>query len=509
MTKRKYLYGAIIFAGVFGVGWLLLSRGSGAPYDDGKFYVTLASLQSKVGFIKEYPWLYFSQFRTASPGLHFLYSALLVPFAKFFPAAQASIAAASFFFAGASVIFLALLRRFRFRPAWLWLLLFVFGSADFLFRLLLARPISLSLAVLLGAYYCLSAKKYWLLLPLAFAYVWLYDGYILLLALPLAFAATELVRHRKISASPLLWTIGGLAAGLVINPFFPNNVLFHHFLLTPPLFLKTIQNSREWQPYDLATLVRNNWIVLVVYFVAFVAAVRAFQNNRGKSGASAPSGPFLLLTVSGLFFVLMLLSRRFVEYWVPFSILFSASQFQGIFSKITWPRLKQSLINHWQLKAAGVLVACLLAIGVADTAKIVSAYFRELPATDAYRGPALWLAENSAGGDIVFNPQWDQFPRLFYWDQKNYYIVGLDPTFLYAYSPDLYRQWREISDDREDKWGSPADLDKTFRQTFRARYVFVEQLRNPVLARYLAAPRAADYFKPVYNGGGITVYEAL
>ena len=50
---------------------------------------------------------------------------------------------------------------------------------------------------------------------------------------------------------------------------------------------------------------------------------------------------------------------------------------------------------------------------------------------DTYRAGAEWMRANVPAGQIVFNTDWDDFPRLFYYDPTHNYVSGLDPTYLY------------------------------------------------------------------------------
>ena len=81
-----------------------------------------------------------------------------------------------------------------------------------------------------------------------------------------------------------------------------------------------------------------------------------------------------------------------------------------------------------------------------------------------------WLQANSAAGDIVLHSDWDEFPLLFYYNDHNYYIVGLDPTFMYKYSPELHTIWVGIT-----KGEKKDQLYETIGTTFQAKFVFLEK----------------------------------
>ncbi|MEK7501243.1 MAG: hypothetical protein AAB642_03930, partial [Patescibacteria group bacterium] len=102
---------------------------------------------------------------------------------------------------------------------------------------------------------------------------------------------------------------------------------------------------------------------------------------------------------------------------------------------------------------------------------------------------SLWLKENSQPGEIVFHTSWDQFGSLFFWNQQNYYINGMDPIFMYEYNPSLY--WKQhfmfttdsahhqtcgkIRCTQEEVEDTAAAL----ANDFKASYVVLRKAQNP------------------------------
>jgi hypothetical protein len=109
-----------------------------------------------------------------------------------------------------------------------------------------------------------------------------------------------------------------------------------------------------------------------------------------------------------------------------------------------------------------------------------------------------WLEEHSEAGDIVFNVRWFEFSPLFFWNQKNFYVGGLDPIFQYAYDPGLYWRCHHLSgkDSVAFTCGVPVCRDGTREDTygalvkdFKARYVVVGKRLNPELYQFFAGDR--------------------
>jgi len=90
------------------------------------------------------------------------------------------------------------------------------------------------------------------------------------------------------------------------------------------------------------------------------------------------------------------------------------------------------------------------------------------------------LMENTLPGERIFHTDWDDFPRLFYYNTQNTYIVGLDPTYLQLYNPELYDLWVDITQ------GDVELPSQVILERFGSRYVhsdlfhedFIDQAEN-------------------------------
>jgi hypothetical protein len=88
-------------------------------------------------------------------------------------------------------------------------------------------------------------------------------------------------------------------------------------------------------------------------------------------------------------------------------------------------------------------------------------------------GPANWLKENTSRGSIIFNAGWDDWPFLFYFNDHNYYLVGLDPIFMYAYDADKYILWFKIINGNVKE-----NLAATIINNFNSRHVVLSKKRK-------------------------------
>ncbi|MGH9905214.1 MAG: hypothetical protein ACRD8U_06465, partial [Pyrinomonadaceae bacterium] len=87
---------------------------------------------------------------------------------------------------------------------------------------------------------------------------------------------------------------------------------------------------------------------------------------------------------------------------------------------------------------------------------------------DYYLDGAEWMRANVPAPQIIFNTDWDDFPRLFYYDPTHNYVSGLDPTYLFDKDPKLSKLYERIT------LGEEEDPGPLIRERFGASYVFTD-----------------------------------
>jgi hypothetical protein len=83
-----------------------------------------------------------------------------------------------------------------------------------------------------------------------------------------------------------------------------------------------------------------------------------------------------------------------------------------------------------------------------------------------------WMKENIPAGERIFNCNWDDFPKLFFYDTMHSYVYGLDPNYLYSKNPEIYKAVMDIT---AGKIEDPAPV---IREKMGARYIFSDSKEN-------------------------------
>jgi hypothetical protein len=322
---------------------------------------------------------------------------------------------------------------------------------------------------------------------LSFVFVWSYSLFPLMVVFAGAYSVTVYLSERRIDLWGVLCSSLGILAGLVINPYFPKNLsLFREHVLMKYAGTYPVDVGVEWYPYEAWPMLGISAVAFAVYFVGLLA----FEYRERERDMK----PLFFLIVSFLLLLMTFRSRRFIEYWPPFAVLFAAFTIG--------PRLK-SVNLVWLARPRDRAIAA-VAAAVVTIAAILwmggclwTARQDVKAETDpvAYRGACEWIAANTPSGSMIFSTDWDDFPMLFYYSPDNTYVVGLDPTYLYDRDPELWKTYAYITLGDED---DPAPL---IRDRFGAEYVFADN-EHP---DFLQIAEDSGDFEKVYEDKFTTV----
>ena len=464
-------------------------------------------------FVPPFPWLPLTTLNNKQyVDHHLLFHILLIPFVRAQdPRLGAKIASA--LFGGLAVVSCYwLLIRYRIRYVLVWLVALLACSAPFLFRLNMAKAPPFAIIFLVIAIHLFFRKKYWPLLPLAFFFTETYDLFPLLIAATVMWIAVVGWTERRVEWRPLMWVLLGVAAGLVINPYFPQNVqlMYEHarMKITPSDFSTKV--GGEWYPYDSWEFLGNSLVACISMVVGYVALDLSERKQNHHPVFFALFSTFLL--------ILMARWRRIAEYWPPFAVMFAAFTLQpwlaGVRSKLPKlpsdimeelkpffdrddvPQTKEDMSIREILKtAAAAFIALLLSVALFLNLRATVKEIGQSEPHDHYREGAQWLEAHVPAGHLIFNTDWDDFPRLFYFDSAHYYVSGLDPNYLYDKSPELSDLYERITLGKED---DPGPL---IRDRFGATYVFSDNGHHD----FFDKARASGWFDIVYEDEQCTI----
>jgi len=467
------------------------------PDNDGFYHIKLAYLMRTEGIKPDFSWLPLSILNAREfYDHHFLFHVFLIPFT--FGDLHLGAKWAAVFFA--SVSFLTvwyLFQRQRIPYAWLWALALLGISDAFLYRMSVTRAQSLSLAVLALGYAWLLEGKYKHLAILSFVYVWMYDAFPLMIALGGLHLISVALIEQRIEYKPLFYISAGVILGILLNPYFPENIIFSYRHMLPKLADATsVRVGNEWYPYETKQLLENSLPALI----AFASGILALGLSTRKMDVRTALG--LLLTL--LFGLMLFQARRFVEYFPPFALIFATFAWAPHFDGAQRELFKPEVDPVPSASAPRRLFAPLM-LSLAVAVSITLSIPRARAALDSskpytlYADSSAWLESHTPAGARVFQTDWDDFPRLFFYNTHNTYLIGLDPTYMQLYNQDIYDLWVKISQGRLE---NPS---RTIVDTFGSHYIHTD-LKHPDFMRVAAKDPG---LKEVYRDDEAVIYEVI
>ena len=441
----------VVFAALFAV---VQFATPGIADNDGYYHIKMGLLVREQGLKPPFVWLPLSILsRDAFYDHHMLYHVFLGLFAGDGTPGALTLGAKIAAVVMPALAFIAvwwLLRGQGVAWASIWAVGLFAVSQAFLYRMSMPRAQSASLLILALALHWMLTRRYRLLIPLGFVYVWAYNAFPLLLALGGLTAAASFLTERRVEWQALAYPAIGIGLALVVNPYFPHNITFILNHLAPKIGESETAVGNEWYPYQTWTVVENSGFSLAAFLLGALAI-----GWRGKRIDRPTLTAFMAAVAFGF---LLFKSRRFVEYYPAFALIFAALSVSPILRSWTADKAR------WQRWIpVGLMAALVVPLGI-TLGQAREAMASSKPA-DLYAEASSWLKTHTPPGGMVFQTDWDDFTRLFFYNTQNLYTIGLDPTYMELYDAGLYAEWVDITQGRVTR---PSDL---IRDRFGAEYV--------------------------------------
>jgi len=425
---------------------------------------------------------------------HFLFHVLQIPFLWFFDEVMAAKLAAVFY--GSLAIFSIYWLLFKYKVDYLlvWFFAILTCANPFYYRMNMAKAPPLTIIFSVLGIYLLFERKYVWLLPVMFAFVWTYSLFPLLWIAAFIWTAIILFNERYFEWRPLTYTTGGMILGNIINPYFPQNLglFWEHFATKIKIGTDfAVPVGGEWYPYSGQQLLTHFPIAMLAMLMGYIL----FRPYLKK----LPEKTTFFLCFVTILLMSQFRSIRFAEYFPPFAILFAAFSWKDFlvtekpelpdeFKRDIEPYLDKDkptekadifgIIKQVAVWVIGIVLVVTMyynfrgiKIGSIEQEGLITS-IKNNEDNLKYKAATDWMKENIPEGERIFNCNWDDFPKLFFFNTKHAYVYGLDPNYLYSENPDLYKLLGDITSGKTD------DAAPVIREKFGARYIFADAREN-------------------------------
>lgn len=330
-------------------------------------------------------------------------------------------------------------------------------------RLFMVRPHVLAIFAFIGLIgFLIRRQPKWVLafsLVFSLAYHAIYVPGLFFLAMIVSsfiYQSPKFLEIRKVS----LFGIVGLVLGILLNPYFPSNLVSAwQISQIPGLMTGALSHISFGQ--ELYAVGSNHFLQLLMSSLLVTVAGIYFW---GKSTDSDEKVDFYLLVLLCFFTgALAFLSRRGAEYFVPSTVFLFIFTAKSLWSKDyeMWKRLL--------FPVGGIVLITIFFIKDVQRATQVK--------KEKYVEDSLLAARILPDESIkVFNCEWDLAPYILYQKPKARVTDLLDPSLLYFANPPLFQAKSKL---QQGLVGNPQAL---LKELFRADYVFCQ---NPVIVQQL------------------------
>ena len=516
------------------VAYLILSSPN-VPDPDSFYHIRHASIYRTNGIAqKAFPWVQYSVIRTYAADIWYGFHIILIPF-TFFSDLFFGLRVGSVVFSTLVVLLiLVAFYRLELQSPFAWLAILFSCSTDMIFRTIMLRPHPFSLAFALLLFGALtlpprgSARRRrverMLIFALGMLSAWLHLALLwlpILVYLTVALWGLVFKSRRRAAQVSAGWRDGmallsGVGVGCLSRPNPLGALQIAYVQVVGLLGAKglPLKIGNELRPMAPRFFFVELWPLLVVFGFAIVLFLRR-ELSKGPHARGATQSSSIMLWSSlslslGFLALTFVVARRSLELFLAFAVIFVAKALQ---EHVRQASGRRTLLGLGERAFLGSLVVSFAIFGGLHTFPMFQTYMSRGYSPKLLRESALWLKAHAEPNAIVFNPNWDRFGQLFFWNPNNYYINGMDPIFEYAYDPSLYWKTHYYSSDEAAAATcgaiqcTEAQLSPTIdvlRHDFHAKYVVVEKDRTPNFYEYLSA--SPDYAN-VLDGVHDAVFE--
>lgn len=470
------------------LGALLVLSGTALTDCMGYYHIAMARLYTEHGFVREFPWMPFTDLANAFADQHFLYNLSLMPWVWLLP--QDPVLALHlttiFWFALISAAVAWILRDLKIPQPWLFHLIFFFSIVPFSHRLLMPRPLGASVFFFVLFLWAMGRRSRTGLIVVSFLYGWLYHAAFQILACAGLYVLLVRLFEREWRWNLFLWPFVGFSLSLIVNPFVPTSITFfvaHTFFLSHAKV--GVAPPAEWNSPGFGATLEPMILVLGLLLLLSLPHVLA----RRRPGVDA----ILMAALTGIYFLGTLKAVRFIEYLGIFPPLLAAMLWRDL--PPVHPMLKKTVV---------LLIVVLVGIGAGlFIPKQIELHQTALFPESRMAGVGHFLRTHEKPLGVVFNAFSGDFPELFYQAPNLAYVEGSNHALLAYHDPNLYKEFMKVVLHPDSNSG------RVVRERFHARYVVLTRLSSGFLEELLKAIESGQGFREVYRDEYGLVAEAL
>ena len=526
LVKNKPVYLFLVITVLLSVSIFINFYGFKVTDPDGFYHIRHAWLYRTNGILDtSFPWAQYSVVRTLGGDLWYGFHLLLIPFTFILDLiwgikiSGAVITAISLF-----LYFLAF-HRLKLKFSLLWAAFLPFSQYPLISRLAVTRPHPLSLGLNILLFSFLLKGGPWPVFFISFllSFIHLNLFWVPILTLTVISVA-RLINKQLIEKNKAIGLLSGIVLGAFLRPYPIATLKLSYIQLIDIAIQKMkgvgLQFGYELIPFGfhLSFYGLPLFTIMTLFFIWLV-----YKKRLAKTSLEQKITIWTLMILTSFFLLMTIfVAGRAIEFFIGYLLMFIAFNMTFYFNYVYDDSILSGLhFYRYRLdkiiKISAVALVAYLLIYIGRTAlKQYDDYLNWL--FNPYRSEAVsrWLEKNSKQGEVVFHLGWDNFPELFFWNQHNYYINGMDPIFLFAYDPGLYWEFHFLATDKggeltcSSRKCTKEEAVRTYDvlvEHFKASYVFIRAGSHRKVFDYLFSSK--EYYRLVFFDGEAAIFRVV
>lgn len=458
---------------------------------DGYFHVAVARIIKDNGVKHDFSWNQFSTFRDSYSDNDFFLHFSIIPFLFFTDNPVLSAKYAAIFY---NIIFLILfcliLKKYLSKLLVFCFFLLLVMQSSFSFYFLLLRGATLvNIFIILGVYF-LIYKKWKSLFFLSLFFPFVHLSFFVMVIFSIIGEILRYAYKREFYWRNILVCLIASLIGFCAHPNFPNNLVnFHLNVILLPYYYLT--NSGFVPAVELGSsaarfILINNFTLFVSFFV-FVWLVLFYKVKIAFS-------TIVWWSVTSIYLLCAFFSDRF---WYQANVLFFI--FFASFVR-DWQLSREPGNNPIRIHKALVIYAVSIAAFFPSNINTLTKSLNNYVAyNEHYEKVAAWMNKNIPQGVNIYHANVSDSSYFICLNSKNKYIVSCDPVYMFYWSIEHYRIYRDLKD---GKFSDPAFV---IRKIFNAQYGYTR--KSNLLGAQIKKDPA--HFKILYEDSRGIVFHIL
>ncbi len=416
---------------------------------DGWLHIKAADIIKEEGFIKEFPYTTESILAENYADIQLLFRLLLIPF-TFLGLIQGAKIASILFAALCFTFFYWYLKKNNIALPLFWTSIYSISSIDLMYRFLEPRAMPIAILSLILTFHFLDNKMYKSLLIVSSLFTWLYPGFAFQLFVIIIYFIINLSINKNLNLNLLIYPFMGVLIALILNPYFPNNISLLYTQIFKVNLLSNLYNA-EWKPWNIKELFTFNYLLFSILIIALLVNIKRMKFSK-KS--------LFFLTISLIFLIAMLKTRRMHEYFAPFTVLFASFSLTDYAAKF---KEKKALKYIFTLLLILIAIFSLIKL---DT------YIKNNHFLSWYKEGAEWSIGNTPKNSKIFINGYT-FNYLFFYNSDLRYTHGIDLTYSYLYDKDKFNRYMAVLQGKDPGYN-------IIKEDYNADYAFIGKIKQDI-----------------------------